>query len=111
MLQEVGIRPVCPKHILAASSRRPALSPAGRGISRGSDTTAIAPGQPKAAVPTLASILPALQIGSSRRCLLHMLHHVREVVLTDPRRRIDIASVAVRLAHAEIETTAIIRVG
>src|SRR5690242_18493861 len=90
------------------SSRRPALSPAGRGISRvGSDMTRTAEG----GCPHRSLVLPALQVCSWRCGLFHVLDHFREVVLTDSRRWIDIASIAMGLAYAEIETATIVRVG
>src|SRR5215469_10832018 len=69
-------------------------------------------GMPGASInwPTLSSILPTLHICYRRRSLFHVFDHLWPVVLIDAGRRIDITCIAMRLANAEIEAAAIIRV-
>src|SRR5689334_19742171 len=57
------------------------------------------------------SIFPGLHICTGRSSLLHVFDHFRPIVLIDARRRIDVADIAMRLAHSEIETAAVIGIG
>lgn len=61
---------------------------------------------PPACPPPL--ILPAIHIRALRRRLIHVLHHLRQVVLHQSHLRVEVTRITMRLALPEVKTSAII---
>src|SRR5580700_2569778 len=66
--------------------------------------------QPTDRGPVLPSVFPACHIGALRGGLLHVLGHLRQIMLIQSHLGIEVTRIAMRLALSEIEGPVIIRV-